>query len=406
MSSGQSSQPDNKQPTSERQAELAAAYEANLDAGKDPYDGVQIRTAGEVRWILARRGWSGQESEYTVKYVLVPQGLGSERANFAGARLPDVNLKGLRLRRANLRRTNLVKANLSGVDLLDADLSHADLGYASFEGANLSWANLHEARLREVNLQRAQLRFADLTGARFARADLRGANLRDARMDASTVLSGVVLDARTRVRDVVWNGVALTRIAWERITKLGDEEDARRRPTRDRGRKAQTTAQTKAQRSEEGLAAYQGAVRTYQQLALALRSQGILDPAAHFAFRAQLLQRGVLRRQHKYGRLVFSWLLAMLSGYGYRLSRILLAYVVVLLLFAAAYFAGGQWFGGTNLAWYQALLVSLTAVHGRVFFEQFGLNSVQAWIAAVEAVVGLVIEGVFVAMLIQRFFAR
>jgi hypothetical protein len=49
--------------------------------------------------------------------------------------------------------------------------------------------------------------------------------------------------------------------------------------------------------------------------------------------------------------------------------------------------------------------VSLTAIHGRVFFEQFGF-SLKSWIAAVESVVGIVIEGVFVAMLIQRFFSR
>jgi hypothetical protein len=33
-------------------------------------------------------------------------------------------------------------------------------------------------------------------------------------------------------------------------------------------------------------------------------------------------------------------------------------------------------------------------------------GSAQAWIATVESVVGIVIEGVFVAMLIQRFFGR
>lgn len=41
-----------------------------------------------------------------------------------------------------------------------------------------------------------------------------------------------------------------------------------------------------------------------------------------------------------------------------------------------------------------------------MFFEQFGLASVLSWVAAVESVVGIVIEGVFVAMLIQRFFSR
>jgi hypothetical protein len=73
-------------------------------------------------------------------------------------------------------------------------------------------------------------------------------------------------------------------------------------------------------------------------------------------------------------------------------------------LFATAYFAAGVWLGATHLEWYEALLVSLTAIHGRVFITTFGRDSIQAWIAAVESVVGIVIEGVFVAMLIQRFF--
>ena len=43
-----------------------------------------------------------------------------------------------------------------------------------------------------------------------------------------------------------------------------------------------------------------------------------------------------------------------------------------------------------------ALQISLNAIHGRVFFAQLALDSVQAWIATVESVVGIVIEGVFV----------
>jgi hypothetical protein len=58
------------------------------------------------------------------------------------------------------------------------------------------------------------------------------------------------------------------------------------------------------------------------------------------------------------------------------------------------------------MPWYHALLISFTAIHGRVFLGQFGLDSPLSWIAGIEAVTGIVIEGVFVAMLIQRFFGR
>jgi hypothetical protein len=57
-------------------------------------------------------------------------------------------------------------------------------------------------------------------------------------------------------------------------------------------------------------------------------------------------------------------------------------------------------------AFVDSFLVSLSAIHGRTTFEQLGAWSGAAWTAAVESVVGIVIEGIFIAMLIQRFFAR
>jgi hypothetical protein len=55
---------------------------------------------------------------------------------------------------------------------------------------------------------------------------------------------------------------------------------------------------------------------------------------------------------------------------------------------------------------WDSFLVSLSAIHGRATFEQLGPWSPAAWVAAGESVIGIVIEGVFVAMLIQRFFGR
>jgi hypothetical protein len=60
---------------------------------------------------------------------------------------------------------------------------------------------------------------------------------------------------------------------------------------------------------------------------------------------------------------------------------------------------------GVQSLW-DSVLVSLSAIHGRTTFEQLGAWSPAAWVAAIESVVGIVIEGVFVAMLVQRFFAR
>jgi hypothetical protein len=102
-------------------------------------------------------------------------------------------------------------------------------------------------------------------------------------------------------------------------------------------------------------------------------------------------------------------LLAELAGYGYRLGRILVAYALIVGVFAAAFLASDVVSGQAPLTVpqaFDALQISLNAVHGRVFFAQFHLDTLQSWLATAESIVGIVIEGVFVAMLIQRFFGR
>ncbi len=125
--------------------------------------------------------------------------------------------------------------------------------------------------------------------------------------------------------------------------------------------------------------------------------------------RAQVLQRRVNRLQRKPFRYLGSLLLAVLSGYGYRLWRILAVYAVVLVIFAVLYWLLGvhssPQVSGVHALW-DTFLVSLSALHGRAAFEHLGAWSPAAWVAAGESVVGIVTEGMFVAMLIQRFFAR
>jgi hypothetical protein len=41
----------------------------------------------------------------------------------------------------------------------------------------------------------------------------------------------------------------------------------------------------------------------------------------------------------------------------------------------------------------EALFVSCIAIHGRVFFEQFGPDNILSWMAVLESMIGLVIEG-------------
>jgi hypothetical protein len=137
-----------------------------------------------------------------------------------------------------------------------------------------------------------------------------------------------------------------------------------------------------------------------------LRAQGMSEQADRFTYRAQKLQQTRYRLQRRYGQWFFSWLLYLLVGYSYRPIRSLIAYVLVILSFAAAYFAlGGA--NGQALSWNEAIVSSMTAFHGRGFFQiAFQPGDLQAAVAAAEAVIGLLIEITLIATFTQRFFAR
>jgi uncharacterized protein YjbI with pentapeptide repeats len=118
--------PDNSEPAPERQAELRAAYEANTAAGKAPYEGVRIRTLGEVQWVMRERRWSGEALVVEGK-IVPPEGY--EWANLSGTDLSGADLPG-----ATLSESNLYQANLSGTDLNDAKLNGARLNFANLRG--------------------------------------------------------------------------------------------------------------------------------------------------------------------------------------------------------------------------------------------------------------------------------
>lgn len=384
--------------TLERQAELEAAYQANIAAGRPPYAGARLQSRDELNWVIAQRGWDVTHDSYAVKYVLTPQGISAVDADLREAILGRLDLSGVSLRRADLRDTNLVHANLSGADLVDINLSEADVGYADLSHANLHSATLLGAHMREAILTDATLRYGDLRGASLPLVNLSGADLVGVKFDSSTILAQAKLDRRTQLCDVIWSDVQLSQVAWENAPTLGDETGKRRPYAGERPHPEVPT-----------LTRLRNAARTYQQLATALRAQGMDEAAGRYTYRAQVLRRKVFWREGALGRWFFSVSLATLAGYGYKLQRILITYVIALTIFAAIYYLVGL--PNTPSASIpqqlaNAYLVSLTAIHGRTFFEQFGIGSSLSWVAAVESVCGLVIEAIFTSMLVQRFFAR
>jgi len=391
--------PDDSEPTPERQAELLAAHESNVKMGKPPYDGVTIRTQGELSWVMRERGSTGEANSLDGRVPANLSGAFPNQANLSGAFLVRANLSGAYLSHANLSGAVLNQANLSGAGLMEADLSGAVLEAADLSGAVLWRANLERADLFHATLSGADLSGATLSGADLSRANLSDANLRTTRMNASTNLTDARLDARTLLADIFWNGVPMTRLNWDEVATLGDELVAKERTLRPDDWRGPGN-KDKATRLRD----FQDAVMTYRQVATLLRSQGLNEPADRFTSRAQVLQQQVLWRQRRFGAYLFSRLLDALTGYGYRLERILFAYVAVVCGFAALSLAGVALSGHTvgEQEAQTALVASLQTFHGHDFGNIFAPRGAVAFI---EALCGLVIESTFIAMLVQRLRA-
>jgi hypothetical protein len=155
-------------------------------------------------------------------------------------------------------------------------------------------------------------------------------------------------------------------------------------------------------------------VRANRVLAVTLRGQGLSEDVDTFAYRAQVLQRQLLRRRRRSAAALGSWLLDFIAAYGYKPTRSVLTYIFVVAGFAATYFALTNFdiapflpSHSSPLAWYEALALSVSSFHGRWLFPTgLSLGDPIAILAAIEAIIGLLIEIAFIATFTQRFFAR
>jgi hypothetical protein len=308
---------------------------------------------------------------------------------------------------------DLVRFRLSGADVSWLAVQSGSDEYERvpnlhLEGASLYQAHLEGAILREAHLEGADLAEASLVEAHLEGTDLReaflkGTDLREAFLDTGTDLHFTILRG-VRVADTRWGGVNLAASALV-FPPLGDESAAYNWKPAPVAHGEGHLPLSMRLLGEKALL-YFGALRANRQLAVALRDQGLNELADRFGYRAHVLQRRVLRLQGRYGPFVGSLFLDLISGYGYRPVRSLIAYVLVILGFAATYFAlgGGN---GQAVTWNEAIVISMTAFHGRGFFSAvFQPGDLQAAVAAVEAFIGLLIEIVLIATFTQRFFAR
>ncbi len=357
------------------------------------------------------------EGSKLVRAVLV--NVSMREAHAEGVDLRGADLKGASLRHAHLEGANLTAVNAHRADFRGAYMEGSDLTGARLEGADLSGVHLEGASCRAAHLEGASLRAAQFAGRAVAPRDVRRirdwvrqfpesltpADLREVFLDPAANLDGIVLGNRitgyAEVADVRWGGVDLSVIDWasraprlgfrDQPFMLGDERVAR-----------QSTAASRASRLDR----YRRAVRTNRQVANALRSQGLYEQADHFSYRAQAVQRVVLRKERAVGRWLLACLLDLSSGYGYRPIRSVAAYALIVLSFAAAYLAVGK-ATSVSLSPLESIVLSVTSFHGRGFFPGgIGLESPIVAAAALEAIFGLVIELSFIATFTQRFLGK
>lgn len=202
-------QPDDSEPTTERQAELTVAYARNRQGIRNRQQHVfAIRTRGELYWLMREQDWSGEvDNRHEARVRLA--GVSFNRANLRGMHLymagladslfVEADLGGAVLIGADLLDTSFLRANLVGAHLAAAYLPHASLRGAKLQDANLVHAHLSHASLCGADLRGADLFGADLTGADLSGANLCSANLRATRFSAQTKLYNIIVDAKTQL---------------------------------------------------------------------------------------------------------------------------------------------------------------------------------------------------------------
>ncbi len=338
-----------------------------------------------------------------------------EQRRIAGAYLEatdfrEASLEGSCFRGANLNKSNLSRANLAQADLSGANLAYATLREVDMHKAILIRLQFEGAILSGANLEGADLRSAHFEGAILHRVNLIDADLRNAFFDTATSLDDIILNkGKSRcasLAGVHWGDVDLSVVNWKSVKVLGDEQKAHQ----------PKTSEGEMRQSSERVYDYRSAVRATRQIAIMLRDQGLGGYADYFSYRARVLYRmerwwqlwskEQIQKPLNWVQLLVAWTLSMLfdvlAGYGYKPERAVFCYLVVIMSFTTTYVTFG------HLLPLQALVFSLTSFHGRGFSpgENVTLDNPLTVLAAMEAVVGLVIEISLISTVTQRFFGK
>ena len=197
-----------------------------------------------------------------------------------------------------------------------------------------------------------------------------------------------------KLEGVHWGGVDLSDVDWKVLKKVDDEMMAHESTNRHVG-----TVKTKAEQTEH----YRNAANAYRQLFVVLQSQGLNEEATRFAYQSQLMQRTVSWRERKGLRWLFSWILDLVAGYGYKPQRFFIATLAIVVFFGCIYFVLGL-DTPTHLTIMGAFVSSLQSLLAPDFKDLF--VSVQGSVAAVEGLFGIFIAAILIAVVTNRILNK
>ncbi len=290
-------------------------------------------------------------------------GAGGSKIVLTGARLEEASLRDADLIGGELTEVDAGEADFSGALLEDAKFARARLRFARFtgavmDGADLSSADLWGARLDRIEAERAcfgnarldeaQMQGADVAGADFGGATLRRARLSDARFRGANLRDAVLDGADLGGADL--SGAVLPHVSLASCT-LRHARFANAWLERTRMRASQLCGAA----GEEAAGEWEAAIESYIVLEQNFRSLGSAQDAS-WAFRRRRRMGKRLHGQRaaaaladgKYRRALlsgFAWLndsaSEWLCDYGESVGRVLRAFLIVLIGFAALY-----WFTG------------------------------------------------------------
>lgn len=363
----------------------------DVEQGIYPFSGIKL-TRADVEWLL-----STHDNGRGPVYWDDPNHHGREGIDIRGAVLFGENLRALPLSRTlfGLARSEWELASNQQRASEAAHLEKADLQDIHLEGASLRFTHLEGAWLTFAHLEGASLRNAHLEGAFIGRSVL----------DSTTSLSNIFISDKEHgtlsVGDVTWGNTNLAVVDWSTAKYLGEELIAQMKMI-----KFDQMTLSKREQYKETTANFRTATRTYRQVSIALKAQGLHEEADHFAYRAHICQRIVFRRQRRLERWLSSALLDLIVGYGYKPARTLILYLLSIIGFALAFMQFGT-IGSHHFTLHEGVIFSLTSFHGRGFFPGgLALDAPITTVAAIEAVMGLIIEISLIATFTQRFFGK